>query len=546
MNMKHIKKIIILLVLFAGVFTSCKKQLDVKNPNSPTPPSALTDLGIIQLAQGSVYVTGFHGLKYGGFYGNFWNDPNAYNELMGDVIGVEAANQYINQLSTPDKVTYGDSSVQLNPQSPPTQVALIRIINTNANASNNPLYYMWAYSYQLNKAMNNLLIIVNNAAVTGDTASKRNTIRAWAYFWKGFAYSNLGSQYYAAIIDNTGGQTTNGDYLTHDKIIAEANANFDKSAAAASAAAPAVFASELGQIIPNICQVGNGGVLDATMWQHNCNTMKARNILENPSTGTPDWATIASLTAPGTGISAGDKEFVAYSNPTGDIYGANGGNIASLATTTNPGYWVTERFIQEFDTVNDLRFKNNFLPLPSFYPGDFTRGTIVGTRYYMVPEGNGLSSNGTATVVYGSITPGAYELKIAAFYEENLIMQAEAQANLGNNDAALKIIDQLHDMQGSGLAHLAGTTPALPVLEIVRRERRIQMAFSGMSFYDARRWGVLANGRSNAVAIDANGKLWTNALINYNYMDYWDVPGNETAYNPAAAGSAAVLNPKYP
>ena len=34
-----------------------------------------------------------------------------------------------------------------------------------------------------------------------------------------------------------------------------------------------------------------------------------------------------------------------------------------------------------------------------------------------------------------------------------------------------------------------------------------------------------------------------NASINYNFLDYWDVPDNELAYNPNT-GTVAVKNPK--
>jgi hypothetical protein len=44
--------------------------------------------------------------------------------------------------------------------------------------------------------------------------------------------------------------------------------------------------------------------------------------------------------------------------------------------------------------------------------------------------------------------------------------------------------------------------------------------------------------------VDNNGVLNTNATIDYNYLDYWDVPDNELAYNPPNAGSFAVVNPK--
>ena len=40
------------------------------------------------------------------------------------------------------------------------------------------------------------------------------------------------------------------------------------------------------------------------------------------------------------------------------------------------------------------------------------------------------------------------------------------------------------------------------------------------------------------------GALNTNATINYGFLDYWDVPDNELAYNPAEAGSAPIKNPK--
>ena len=89
-------KLLFLTVALIGIIYSCKKQLDVKNPNQPTPESAKTESGIIALAQGGIYFNGLGSgsLKYGGFNGSFWNDPVSYHDLMGDVIGVEAANQY--------------------------------------------------------------------------------------------------------------------------------------------------------------------------------------------------------------------------------------------------------------------------------------------------------------------------------------------------------------------------------------------------------------------------------------------------------------------
>jgi len=42
-----------------------------------------------------------------------------------------------------------------------------------------------------------------------------------------------------------------------------------------------------------------------------------------------------------------------------------------------------------------------------------------------------------------------------------------------------------------------------------------------------------------------NKVVYPNATINYNFMDYWDVPADETVKNPPAAGSAAVKNPNW-
>ena len=81
------------------------------------------------------------------------------------------------------------------------------------------------------------------------------------------------------------------------------------------------------------------------------------------------------------------------------------------------------------------------------------------------------------------------------------------------------------------------------------KNRRIGLLFRALSFYDARRWGVIdpvasGGGRKAAIALSRTGVINTNATIEYNYLDYWDVPDNELAYNPAADGSAPTKNPK--
>src|SRR5260221_9521713 len=121
MTMKKFKVLSIFLITAVFVI-SCKDQLDVKNPNQPTSNSLNSENNITALGLG-IYTGGFRGLKYGGFQGQFANDVLSYHEIMGDVIGVEAANVYINQLGMPDVVTLDNASQVLNPATPNTQVA---------------------------------------------------------------------------------------------------------------------------------------------------------------------------------------------------------------------------------------------------------------------------------------------------------------------------------------------------------------------------------------------------------------------------------------
>ena len=151
-------------------------------------------------------------------------------------------------------------------------------------------------------------------------------------------------------------------------------------------------------------------------------------------------------------------------------------------------------------------------------------------------------------VIYANGTPGAFEMPISVSYEENQLMKAEAHINLGGSgiETGLGIIDALRNSQGAGLAAVAGTgLTQAQAREELRRERRIVIALRGLSFWDARRWGVATSstGRTGCVALKNTGSVSNNATIVYNFLDFWDVPGNELTYNPPAAGSAPVVNP---
>ncbi len=531
----------------AGILlgASCKKELTVSNPNNPTPDALNSETGITTFATGGVYITGFRTLKYAdGVFGPFFSGAMGFHEMMGDVLGADAANAYLNQLGCPNSVTHDNGTTVNNPNSPNTQYALVRQANVNSQAGNNFLYYEWSHMYNLIGACNLLIEKADAVSFTGDATSKKAAIKAWAYWWKGYAYSRIGSIYYAGLINNTS-FATNGNYVTKEKIIEEANSNLDKAVAAAKTATDlTVYTNLLTSIIPSYFQVGKGAPQTPAMLERNVASLKARNLLVNKTTATmtnADWTAVLALA--NAGITANDNIFTARTDARGDLY-TNGQFVMGRTYSSLAGgatYKISERFAQEFKTGDKRKDQNLKTTTP--YLGQADRGQAHFTRWALVDGGTGLPG----VVVYARSTPGAYELHVAVDYEENQLMKAEALINTSQIEAGLAIIDGVRTLQGAGLPAVAGTGLTLAqAREELRRERRIVCAFRGLSFYDARRWGVSepTSSRTGAVAITNTGVVSTNATIRYGYLDYWDVPDNELVYNPAASGSAPVKNPK--
>jgi starch-binding outer membrane protein, SusD/RagB family len=560
---------------FCMLSLACKKELDVKNPNSPTPESAGTEVGIIDLAQGSVYLNGYSNLKYSGdqLEPGFWGETITYHSIMGDETWNEAANEYMNQLGAPYQVTLDNGTVVPNPNSPQSEIALIRQINQNSFGYANPLYYEWAYMYSMNNALNNTLNIVPAVTFSGDGAAKEATIKAWAYFWKGYAYSRIGSLYYAGVINNVNnpanlaGSPTNGNYVAHQAIIGEAFRCFDSATALINSITDSsALQAVLGELIPGIFQVGLGLPPTPSMWIRNINTLMARDVLMNnnlSAISVSQWDSV--LNFANNGIRRGDYVFTGRSDNNSTFMSASG-NLAAEAIgdpNNTASYQIMERLIQEF-YPGDYRFLNNF-SLSS--TGIFTyadRSEAGGTRWQLLDGNPNTTVNSfpitalnpdsatkyAGTVVYANDAVGLFELYLAGTYEENELMKAEANINTGNIPAGLTSIDNVRQFQGAGLPAVAGSGLSLAAArEVVRRERRIALMFRGLAFYDARREGFIystanGGGRSACVLIDNSSHLNTNVTIDYNYLDYWDVPGNETAYNAAASGSAPIVNPQ--
>jgi len=544
------QKIIIGILLLSLSFTACKKQLDISNDNLPTPSSAFNESGIVLLAQGTIYRNGFFDLKYAdGVYGRFWAGTIGFHELMGDIIGAEAANAFMNQIGCPNKVTLDNGTVVLNPSNPKTQYELCRYANQNAQGVSNTTNYEWSYMYNMITASNSILEAADKVTFSGaGAATKKAAIQAWAYWWKGYAYGRIGSIYYAGLIQNAtnfGLATTNGNYVTKEAIINESNANYDKAVAAIGLCTSATdYATMLGKLIPSFTQKGKGGVLTTAMWLRSINTMKARNILVNTTKAAmsaAQWNNILTLT--NNGVNATDFIFTARTDANGSFIESTVADKTSQNATTGTTntYKLSERWVQDFNT-GDKRKDNNVLTLASVGLFNTDRGNVFNTRYSLKNGGNGLAG----VYTYSNQTVGANEITLAASYEENELMKAEALIQTGAIANGLLSIDAVRNYQGAGLAASSPTLTQAQAYEELRRERRIALAFKGLSFYDARRWGITepTSSRTGCTVLSFTGVVSTNATIVYGYLDYWDVPDNELAYNPAAPGSAPTSNPK--
>jgi hypothetical protein len=255
------------------------------------------------------------------------------------------------------------------------------------------------------------------------------------------------------------------------------------------------------------------------------------------------WSAI--LTLANDGIRATDLIFTGRSDANGDFLGTGisvADKVGQAAPTGSTNtYKLSERWVQEF-VAGDKRRDNNVITLASVGLFNSDRGNSFNTRYSLKYGGNGAAG----VITWANNVIGANEITLAGTYEENELMKAEALIMTGQIDKGAESIDAVRTYQGAGLAPLGTGLTQAAAYEQLRRERRIALAFKGLSFYDARRWDIIApdKSRTGTTVVSVTGAVSTNATIVYGFLDYWDVPDNELAYNPAAAGSAPTRNPK--
>lgn len=351
-------------------------------------------------------------------------------------------------------------------------------------------------------------------------------------------------------------------YVNEAAIIAESNKNLNLAMTTLKGiSSQGDYNAMIAQLIPQQCQTGLGMPITSAQWVRSINTMLARNILLNklspfvngnpgatiakasiPAMTAADWQAVVSYC--NAGIQQGDFVFTGRSSSSNSFFSPTGGSVSSICAQSNQNstYKVSERLVQSFKS-GDKRLANFTTSNGTFY-GDANTNT---TRYSLV---DGVTANLSGVPVLGSRQPGGVEIYIGPTYEENQLMLAEANIRSGNIPAGLLLIDAVRSYQGSGVSPITGLalTTSQAMQELIM-ERQAALAFRGLSFYDSRRWGWTydtknGGGRYSATII-FNKTVYTNATINYNFMDYWDVPADETDKNPPASGSAPVKNANY-
>ncbi len=534
-------------IIFILLGSSCKKQsLQLTNPNLPTPvlslktESGVTNfaLGIINRQLGNVVNAGVTNLKAA---------ADIHHSIMGDEQFSPYGNFGMRWSNQVYKITLPNGTVVTNPFGV-TQKESLQGFNSRQAGDRNVFQYEWAFCYFYISQANILLQALENRDIifSGNVVTKKLLLKTWALWWKGYAYSRIGSMYIAGVINDKTDGSTNGGYVTRQAIIAEANKNLDAAFTLLSGMTiNADYTTVFSAITPSYNAPAD--VVTPDMWKRQINTMKARNLLVNKKLTemTPaDWAQVITLT--NNGVQQNDKVF-----RQGMTLDGNNDVVGSLfhpyilIGAGQEFLFASERLIQEYK-AGDNRVDMNFYINPAPYPANIrSRGLQFGTRWAVmnIEDGGSYATNENKGLV-----------SIAGTYEENRLMAAEALIRTGQIEAGLKIIDLVRTYQNAGIAAVAATgLSQVQAIEELRRERRVALFMRGLAFYDARRWGITTplaqgGGRSNAVvylpaslAGTANDAV-RNCFIEYNYMDYFDVPLNEVDFNVPATGAAPVKN----
>jgi hypothetical protein len=595
MKKYKINRLILPIAIVLMAFACSKDQLQVGNPNAPTYAGVVDEPSLTAFASGAVYINGFqNGVTTAVWLGNSYFSLNwGFSELMADHVGADAANQNISTMNIPDLTTLDDGTSIVSQS---RAIPLERTYNNRpaTGAGYNYVYYQWLNAYALNSSCNAILTKLPGVKFSsGDATTKASTVAAWAYFWKGWAYAAVGSQYYSGLlVDGKAGSgavsVSNNNYVLHDVVVNQSSKYFLKADSVLQTISNTHdYGAIMKEMIPVPFQTGHGLAPTVADFRATIQTLLARNILLNklapvgPVWGNPDlnhsisksstttmtaadWTQV--LAYANAGLNPGSNCFAGHSQAANTVYTTTSGTVSANTAGSNKTtiFRISERLMQNFhngtptDLVGDSVGLDNRLQNFTDMYLDTVNKTIYtnvnfGTRWSLYRfTGSSAPKNPmpVGTYQYASWTDGVYEAYIAGSYEENELMKAEANIRLGNIQAGLASIDAVRKYQGAGLPLLKGATlTASQAMAELIRERQVALLFRGVAFYDARRWGWTYDASVGGSLSGVNflkGSALHKATQNYNFLDYWDVPADEFVLNPPPGNDmTVVINPNF-
>ncbi|HKP31993.1 MAG TPA: hypothetical protein VJT83_04680, partial [Chitinophagaceae bacterium] len=331
------------------IASACKKSsLELANPNEPTPEQSLaTEAGLknfsLGILQKMVAVVPDEGTS------NIFHIALSNHTVLGDEAFVPYGNYSLRWVNQVYKITLPSGQVVTNPNGI-DQKTQLQGFNSRDAGERNAFQYEWSSSYYIIAQCNQLLKALENPDVvySGDAATKKNTFKAWAQWWKAYAYSRIGSMYLAGIITNDPGQT-NDLFVDRKEIIAEADKWLnDCLTTLGSLTANADYNDVMTAIVASFND--NTHITTPDMWKRQIYSLQARNFLVNKKVKdmtAADWTTLATLA--NKGILASDNIFKFGMDPSGtnDISSAFYHPFAFIGEAQQFTF-VSERLIQDF------------------------------------------------------------------------------------------------------------------------------------------------------------------------------------------------------
>ena len=359
-------------------YYACDKQdLELTNPNEPGLNVLATEEGMIKAGLGV-----YNSLRDVEGYYFVWFALTEHN-FMGDATTVSAGNfgwRWANQVSS---ITRTDGTVD----TPPTggsQPEELDARNSRDFQSDNVYAHEWIPMYSMIAHCNLVLSVIDEAKFSGsdsEIALKKEVYKAWFKWWKGYAYSRLGSLYEQALIVGNYGELVS-TYSDRTAIIAEAATNFEdaKTILATISEGNPTYNAIMAGIIPSQMQSGSGGVPSPGAFIRNINTYLARNILVNKYASELTSTDLSNIkTYASEGIRESDPIFIVTTTDNENtclVYQSAWSPYRLLAGWEN----LSERLVQDFK-AGDARYTRNVKNLTNVNYNPRGRGIAYGTRY---------------------------------------------------------------------------------------------------------------------------------------------------------------------